>query len=236
MYSNAAPLVKTSSLPYEQAIETAVPAGCTLYVTVEPCIMCAAAIAKLPQGRIKRIVFGCRNEKFGGCGSVAPVLPLHCWSPSLLLHSTAHAHSQSQASASSGAGAEGGPESAGGDKPPLTEDEKAAVASALLPTPPSVLAWIGKSREAAGAGGPGATENATAPSHDDAPSSVAQAPRGIVVEGGLFADAAIAMLKRFYSVGNAKTGGVGKRIAKAAAKAEVEGEGSPHSGGLSGRS
>lgn len=41
-----------------------------LYVTVEPCIMCAAALRlfKLPL-----VVYGCRNERFGGCGSVLDV-------------------------------------------------------------------------------------------------------------------------------------------------------------------
>lgn len=36
--------------------------GCTLYVTVEPCVMCAGAIgwAQLP-----RVVFGCRDDKRG---------------------------------------------------------------------------------------------------------------------------------------------------------------------------
>ena len=35
----------------------------SVYVNVEPCIMCAAALLKL---RVKRIYFGCANEKFGG--------------------------------------------------------------------------------------------------------------------------------------------------------------------------
>eukprot|EP00026_Physarum_polycephalum_P014416 Phypoly_transcript_14930.p1 GENE.Phypoly_transcript_14930~~Phypoly_transcript_14930.p1 ORF type:complete len:186 (+),score=19.00 Phypoly_transcript_14930:276-833(+) len=47
---------------------------CTLYVTVEPCIMCAAALAIL---NIKTVVFGCGNERFGGCGSVLDVRN-HC--------------------------------------------------------------------------------------------------------------------------------------------------------------
>jgi len=38
-----------------------------LYVTVEPCIMCASA---LRQYRIKAVYFGCLNERFGGCGGV----------------------------------------------------------------------------------------------------------------------------------------------------------------------
>ncbi|XP_034017756.1 tRNA-specific adenosine deaminase 2 isoform X2 [Thalassophryne amazonica] len=41
-----------------------------LYVTVEPCVMCAAALRLL---RIPLVVYGCRNERFGGCGSVLDV-------------------------------------------------------------------------------------------------------------------------------------------------------------------
>jgi len=40
---------------------------CDLYVTCEPCIMCAAALAKIGIGRV---FFGCRNDRFGGCGSL----------------------------------------------------------------------------------------------------------------------------------------------------------------------
>ena len=46
-------------------------ASCELYVTCEPCIMCAAALSLL---RLRRVVYGCANDKFGGCGSV---LALH---------------------------------------------------------------------------------------------------------------------------------------------------------------
>ncbi len=42
----------------------------TLYVTVEPCIMCTYALISCG---ISRIVFGCCNERFGGCGSVLSV-------------------------------------------------------------------------------------------------------------------------------------------------------------------
>ncbi|XP_006035373.1 tRNA-specific adenosine deaminase 2 [Alligator sinensis] len=38
-----------------------------LYVTVEPCIMCAAALRMM---KIPLVVYGCQNERFGGCGSV----------------------------------------------------------------------------------------------------------------------------------------------------------------------
>jgi len=40
---------------------------CELFVTVEPCIMCAAALRIM---KIKRVVFGCANPRFGGTGSV----------------------------------------------------------------------------------------------------------------------------------------------------------------------
>lgn len=42
----------------------------TLYVTVEPCVMCAAALQILG---VPKIYFGCRNQRFGGCGTVVPV-------------------------------------------------------------------------------------------------------------------------------------------------------------------
>ena len=42
----------------------------TLYVTVEPCIMCASALLQMG---IKQVVYGCDNERFGGCGSVLAV-------------------------------------------------------------------------------------------------------------------------------------------------------------------
>ena len=44
---------------------------CTLYVTVEPCPMCAGAIV---QARIPKVVFGTRNSKAGCSGSVLDVL------------------------------------------------------------------------------------------------------------------------------------------------------------------
>lgn len=40
---------------------------CTLYVTMEPCPMCAGAIVN---SRIKRVVFGCFDKKAGAYGSV----------------------------------------------------------------------------------------------------------------------------------------------------------------------
>lgn len=45
--------------------------GCALYATLEPCAMCAGALV---QSRIDRLVFACRDPKFGGCGSVFDIL------------------------------------------------------------------------------------------------------------------------------------------------------------------
>jgi len=41
--------------------------GCELYVTLEPCLMCAGAIM---HARIARVVFGAADPKTGACGSV----------------------------------------------------------------------------------------------------------------------------------------------------------------------
>ncbi len=44
--------------------------GTTLYVTLEPCLMCAGAIVN---ARIPRVVFGAKDPKAGACGSVYQV-------------------------------------------------------------------------------------------------------------------------------------------------------------------
>lgn len=38
-----------------------------VFVTVEPCAMCADALGQL---KVRRVFFGCSNDRFGGCGSV----------------------------------------------------------------------------------------------------------------------------------------------------------------------
>ncbi len=45
--------------------------GCTLYVTIEPCPMCAGAIL---QSRIERVVIGAMDPKAGACGSILNLL------------------------------------------------------------------------------------------------------------------------------------------------------------------
>ncbi|RHZ67038.1 hypothetical protein Glove_303g93 [Diversispora epigaea] len=52
---------------------------CSLYVTVEPCVMCAYALRQL---RIKKVYYGCANERFGGTGSVFQINQ----DPKLILH------------------------------------------------------------------------------------------------------------------------------------------------------
>jgi tRNA(adenine34) deaminase len=54
---------------------------CDLYVTLEPCVMCAGAIM---HARIGRVVFGARDPKTGACGSAADLFAL----PHLNHHAT----------------------------------------------------------------------------------------------------------------------------------------------------
>ena len=46
---------------------------CTLYVTLEPCPMCAGAIIN---ARIPRVVFGASDDKCGACGSVCDLFAM----------------------------------------------------------------------------------------------------------------------------------------------------------------
>jgi tRNA-specific adenosine deaminase 2 len=57
---------KNNSLDYKTIFP-----DCSLYVTCEPCIMCASALKLV---NIKKWIFGCRNDKFGGAGSVIDVV------------------------------------------------------------------------------------------------------------------------------------------------------------------
>ena len=45
--------------------------GCTMYVTLEPCSMCAGSLI---QARIDKVVIGTMDEKTGACGSVLNLL------------------------------------------------------------------------------------------------------------------------------------------------------------------
>lgn len=46
---------------------------CVMYVTLEPCQMCAGAIV---QARIPRLFYGCKNEKAGSAGSIINILDI----------------------------------------------------------------------------------------------------------------------------------------------------------------
>jgi tRNA(adenine34) deaminase len=45
--------------------------GCTIYVTLEPCPMCAGALVL---GRLDRLVYGCPDPKAGACGSLYDIV------------------------------------------------------------------------------------------------------------------------------------------------------------------
>jgi tRNA(adenine34) deaminase len=57
-------------------------AGCDLYVTLEPCAMCAGA---MQHARIRRVVWGAPDPKTGACGSVVDLFA----EPRLNHHATA---------------------------------------------------------------------------------------------------------------------------------------------------
>src|SRR6059058_5107983 len=46
---------------------------CDLYVTKEPCVMCAGAIV---HARVRRVIFGCADERAGAAGSILNVLQM----------------------------------------------------------------------------------------------------------------------------------------------------------------
>ena len=72
-----------------QALQTRRLTDCTIYVTLEPCPMCAGAISN---ARIKRLVYGAFDEKGGACASLfnlydypvnhKPMVRSRFWKPS----------------------------------------------------------------------------------------------------------------------------------------------------------
>ena len=57
---------------------------CTLYVTLEPCPMCAGAILN---SRISRVVYGSPDARFGGCGTTVDVISNNALQREVLLTS-----------------------------------------------------------------------------------------------------------------------------------------------------
>lgn len=47
--------------------------GCTMYVTLEPCSMCAGALVN---ARVERLVIGAKDLKTGACGSVLNIVQM----------------------------------------------------------------------------------------------------------------------------------------------------------------
>ena len=45
--------------------------GCTAYVTIEPCAMCAGALVL---ARVDRLVYGARDDKAGACGTLYDIV------------------------------------------------------------------------------------------------------------------------------------------------------------------
>jgi tRNA(adenine34) deaminase len=64
--------------------------GAALYVTLEPCAMCAGAML---HARVARVVFGARDPKTGACGSVVDLFA----EPRLNHHATVVAGVREQA-------------------------------------------------------------------------------------------------------------------------------------------
>jgi tRNA(adenine34) deaminase len=50
-----------------QTLQTKYLIGCTMYVTLEPCVMCSGALV---WSKIDKVVFGATDGKAGGCGSL----------------------------------------------------------------------------------------------------------------------------------------------------------------------
>jgi len=65
-----AELVALEDMLIRQGLDPSIVSNCELFVTCEPCIMCAAALARLG---IKKVHFGCYNDRFGGNGSILSV-------------------------------------------------------------------------------------------------------------------------------------------------------------------
>jgi tRNA-specific adenosine deaminase 2 len=65
-----AELVAIKDASFQRKMDPSDFVGSTLFVSCEPCIMCAAALSRM---KIKEVYFGCFNDRFGGNGSILSV-------------------------------------------------------------------------------------------------------------------------------------------------------------------
>eukprot|EP01040_Poterioochromonas_malhamensis_P007545 gene7545-8146_t len=65
-----AEIVAIKDALYQRFVNASVFQGSILFVSCEPCIMCAGAIAKMG---IRAVYYGCSNDRFGGNGSILSV-------------------------------------------------------------------------------------------------------------------------------------------------------------------
>lgn len=154
---------------------------CELYVTCEPCIMCAGALALLS---FRRVVFGCPNDKFGGTGSI---LTVHqdgcggCGGPSSI-HLASRQKQQGAVTSAQQVGKCATDMTQGGEhlcstKPESAVGGRSGVSGADISTDTARSACSSSCGSAAAAG-------------------------GFECVGGLFADEAVDLLREFYIMGN----------------------------------
>lgn len=67
-------MIDVSPLPQRDCCKKCVFSEIDVYVTVEPCAMCADALGQLG---VRSVTYGCSNDRFGGCGSVVDVPALY---------------------------------------------------------------------------------------------------------------------------------------------------------------
>ncbi|KAG0588691.1 hypothetical protein KC19_2G262100 [Ceratodon purpureus] len=77
-----------SSTAHSDSVSTGGFQQCDLYVTCEPCIMCASALSLLG---FREVYYGCGNDRFGGCWSVLDIHTDGC-APCGLSHDQSEVH------------------------------------------------------------------------------------------------------------------------------------------------